>query len=161
MRSSPIVVDCAMNRARIEIFAGLFVLAGLVVVTYLAVSLGGLRLKQPATYELEARFRSVSGLNVGNAVRIAGVTIGEVTAIRLDREQMVAMVTFRIPADVLLDDDTIAAIRTNGLIGDKVVSLRPGGSGIPLEAGDLIVDTESAIDIEGLISKFAFGEVES
>lgn len=159
--SSPTIAKIPMNRARIEILAGLFVLLGLVVVTYLAISLGGLKLSKPETYELRARFSNVSGLNVGSAVRIAGVPVGEVTAIELDRVQMVAIITMRLPADIELDDDTIAAVRTNGLIGDKSVLLRPGGSGVPLAPGDLIVDTESSVDIEGLISRFAFGDVES
>jgi phospholipid/cholesterol/gamma-HCH transport system substrate-binding protein len=150
-----------MNRARIEILAGVFVLAGIVILTYFAVSLGGVSLKKPASYELEARFTNIAGVNVGSQVRIAGVPVGEVTAIRLDREQMVAILTMKLPAEIELFDDTIAAVRTNGLIGDKVVTLLPGGSGIPLEPGDLIVDTESAIDIEGLIKKFAFGDVEN
>lgn len=148
-----------MNRARIEILAGVFVLCGLIVLTYFAVSLGGVTLKKPETYELDARFTNIAGVNVGSQVRIAGVPIGEVTAIDLDRKQMVAIVTIRVPTDIELFDDTIAAVRTNGLIGDKVIALLPGGSGITLEPGDLIVDTESSIDIEGLIKKFAFGDV--
>jgi phospholipid/cholesterol/gamma-HCH transport system substrate-binding protein len=150
-----------MNRARIEFLAGLFVLIGLGALVYLAVSLGGLKLKANASYEIEARFSDIGGLTPGSPVKIAGVPIGEVADIRLDYESMVAIVTMRLPADLSLYDDTIAAVRTNGLIGDKVIVLRPGGSGIPLEPGDLIVDTESAVDIEGLISKFAFGEVGS
>ena len=60
-----------------------------------------------------------------------------------------------------LDDDTIAAVKTSGLIGDRFIELLPGGSGIPLEAGDLIFDTQSAIDLESLISKFGFGNIEA
>ena len=150
-----------MKRARIEILAGLFVLAGIGVLAYLAVSLGGVQLNAPSVYTVKARFTDVSGLNAGTAVKIAGVPIGTVTSIELDPKQMVAIVTLQIPKDLELFDDTMAAVRTNGLIGDKVIILRPGGSGIPLVEGDVIVDTESAVDIEGLISKFAFVEVES
>ena len=56
-----------------------------------------------------------------------------------------------------LHDDTIASVKTAGLIGDRFIELSPGGSGFALEAGDMIVDTESALDIENLISKFALG----
>ncbi|MDV7397658.1 outer membrane lipid asymmetry maintenance protein MlaD, partial [Arthrospira platensis SPKY1] len=112
------------------------------------------------TYQLEARFSSVAGLNVGSRVDIAGVRVGTVRGIRLDPQQFVAIVILELPRSIELDDDTIASIRTAGLIGDRFVSLSPGGSGIPLEPGDMILDTESAMDIESLISRFAFGSID-
>lgn len=150
-----------MKRAQIEFLAGVFVLVGIAALTYLAISLGGVKVNGNDTYEVEARFTDISGVSAGSPVKIAGVPVGEVSAIRLDRKSMVAIATLRLPADLVLYDDTIAAVRTNGLIGDKVIVLRPGGSGIELAPGDMIVDTESAVDIEGLISKIAFGKVES
>lgn len=149
-----------MKRSTIEIIAGVFVFAGMAALLLLAINLGGLELKRDGTYTLRARFTNASGVNVGSPVKIAGVTIGQVTAVRLDRKQMVAMVSLQVPADVSLDDDTIAAIRTNGLIGDRFIALFPGGSGMTLEPDDLIIDTESAIDIESLISRFAFGDAQ-
>lgn len=144
-----------------EFVAGIFVLAGLAVITYLAVSLGGATLLGSDTYTLTARFTNVSGVQEGTPIKVAGVRVGKVTAIELDTEKFYALVTLQLQGNLSFDDDTIAAVRTNGLIGDRFIALLPGGSGFPLEPGDLIVDTESAVDIENLISRFAFGDVDN
>ena len=85
--------------------------------------------------------------------------VGRVKAIRLDGKTGRAVVDLLLNKDVELTDDVIASVKTSGLIGDKYVSLEPGGSGAPLKAGDEITDTESAIDIEALISKYVFGKI--
>ncbi len=149
-----------MKERKIELFAGVFVLVGLLVLAYLAVSLSGESFATGKTYFLNARFTNISGINAGSPVKVAGVSVGQVKDVVLDPEQMVAMVSFTVSADLRFDDDTIAAVRTNGLLGDRFLALLPGGSGIPLEEGDLIVDTESTVSIESLISRFAFGEAE-
>jgi len=148
-----------MNRKTINFYVGLFVLAGLLAVAYLAIQIGGKRLGSADDLVLQARFTDTGGLNKGNNVRIAGVNVGAVASVELHSEQFVAIVTLRIDGDLELYDDTIASIRTSGLIGDKFVSLSPGGSGIPLESGDIIVDTESALDLESLLGRVAFGDV--
>ena len=80
--------------------------------------------------------------------------------IKLD-ENFQAHVTLEIPEHLKLDDDTIAAVKTSGLIGDRFIELLPGGSGMQLEPGDFILDTQSAIDLESLIGKFGFGDLGS
>ena len=75
-------------------------------------------------------------------------------------EDFYAILTLELPNRIELDDDTIASVKTAGLIGDRYINLLPGGSGFPLEPGDTIVDTESALDIEGLISRFAMGGID-
>ncbi len=145
-----------MNSKKLEISVGLFVLIGLIAVLYLALQVGSNRLGGN-TYSLNARFLDVGGLNEGAAVQIAGVKVGTVGKITLDKEQFVAIVELNLPLGLELEDDTIASIKTAGLIGDQYVGLNPGGSGMVLEAGDMIVDTESALDIGSLISRFAFG----
>jgi phospholipid/cholesterol/gamma-HCH transport system substrate-binding protein len=148
-----------MKRTTIEFIAGLFVLLGLVAIAFLAIRMAGSNVLYGETYTLQARFNNVSGLNVGGPVRIAGVPVGKVEAINLDRERFQAIVTFRLRKEIQLDDDTIASVRTSGLIGDKFLALLPGGSGFVLAEGDVIIDTESTVDLESLISRFAFGEV--
>ena len=91
---------------------------------------------------------------------IAGVKVGMVGDITLDTENLVAMVQLKLHTDLSIYDDAIASIKTNGLIGDKYIALDPGGGGFELEEGEPIVDTESALDIESLISRFAFGSLE-
>ena len=89
-------------------------------------------------------------------MEIAGVPVGRVQSIELDA-RFSAIISLEIDRSIELDDDTIASIKTAGLIGDRFIKLSPGGSGILLEPGDLILDTESALDIEDLISRFSMG----
>ena len=149
-----------MRKLKIETLVGLFVLAGLVAIAFLSIRIGGARFFGSDHYELQARFTNVGGLNRGADVRIGGVSVGQVLDVRLDPETFSAFVRFRVAAALEFDDDTIASIRTSGLIGDKFLSLSPGGSGIVLEPGEVMYDTESAVDLESLISRFAFGSVD-
>lgn len=149
-----------MNSYKIQFAVGLFVIAGIIAVAYLAIRIGGGRFIAPDTYELSARFTNASGLKVGSSVRIAGVMVGEVNRVSLNHDDMVAIVSFRVPTTLPLDDDTVAAIKSTGLIGERYVALKPGASGMPLENGALIVDTEASVDIEDVISRFAFGSVD-
>ena len=150
-----------MKKFAQETVVGIFVLAGLAGVFYLTVNLSGLPLfQQDQYYTIQARFNSVQGLNVGTNVNISGVPVGRVDSIKLNTEQYVSIATFKIRNDITLYDDAIASIRTNGLIGDRYVKISPGGSGIELEPGDMIIDTESALDIESLVGKMAIGETD-
>ena len=111
------------------------------------------------TYHLQARFASVTGLKKGASVEIAGAPVGQVDTISLERDRMVADVWLKIDQSVVLSDDTIASVKTAGLIGDKYIRLYPGASEKVLSDGGLITETESAIDIEELLSKYVFGSV--
>jgi len=148
-----------MKKSSVEISVGIFVLIGIICVGYLTVRLGKMELIGDNYYTLFARFRSVSGLKTGTEVEIAGVQIGLVDSITLDREKRMAMVKLKIRKDIVLTDDVIASVKTAGLIGDKYIKLSPGGSDRVLKPGDLITETESAVDLEELISKYVFGKV--
>ncbi|MCB1122626.1 MAG: outer membrane lipid asymmetry maintenance protein MlaD [Verrucomicrobiae bacterium] len=148
-----------MNSRKLELTVGVFVLVGLVAILYLALQVGSNRWAGEH-YSLYARFLNAGGLNEGSSIQIAGVKVGTIGSITLNKEQMVAMVELKLPSDLALDDDTIASIKSTGLIGDKYLALNPGGSGITLAPGDVIVDTESAVDLEDLISRFAFGTID-
>lgn len=145
-----------MNNRTIEFLVGCFVLVGLLAVLYLALQLGSARFFSSDNYELQARFSSVSGVNAGSRIEIAGVPVGKVKEIVLS-DNFYAITTLELPNRIQLDDDTIASVKTGGLIGDRFIELSPGGSGFALKPGDMIVDSESALDIENLISKFALG----
>jgi len=149
-----------MNSRNIEISVGVFVLVGLAAVVYLTLRIGGGRVSAGDTYALTARFTNASGLKAGSSVRVAGVTVGDVSSVTLKYDDMVALVTFRVPNALKLDDDTVAAIKSSGLIGEKFISLKPGASGTPLKSGSTIVDTESSVDLEDIIARFAFGSVD-
>ena len=142
-----------------EAAVGFFVLVGLVCLAYLTVKLGRMEVFNSEGYSVYASFSPVSGLRTGAEVEIAGVRVGRVKAIRLDDTQQRAVVELQLDKGVHLTDDVIASVKTSGLIGDKYISLAPGGAGDELKNGDEIMDTESAIDIEELISKYVFGKV--
>ena len=148
-----------MKNRTIEFLVGCFVLVGLVAVLYRAIQVGSARFCGSDSYTLKARFSSASGVNPGSRIEIAGVRVGTVKDVNLN-DNFFAIVSLELPTTIQLDDDTIASVKTAGLIGDRFIDLSPGGSGFPLEAGDLIVDTESALDIESLISRFALGGID-
>ncbi|MFT4901288.1 MAG: phospholipid/cholesterol/gamma-HCH transport system substrate-binding protein [Lentimonas sp.] len=148
-----------MNNRKIEFMVGCFVLVGITAVLYLAIRVGSARVFGSDSYELQARFSSTSGVNPGSRVEISGVQVGRVLAIELN-EKFFSIVTLELPNRLVLDDDTIASVKTAGLIGDRYINLSPGGSGFALEPGDMIVDTEAALDIESLISRFALGGID-
>jgi phospholipid/cholesterol/gamma-HCH transport system substrate-binding protein len=149
-----------MKQSKLELVVGVFVLAGLVAVAYLALRIGAGALVGGDTYVLKARFSNAGGLNPGSNVLIAGVPVGRVEAIALNPADYSALVEIRVRTDVKLPVDSIASIKTSGLIGDKFLALSPGGEDEMLAAGALINDTESTVDIESLISRFAFGNVD-
>lgn len=148
-----------MKKGSVELGVGIFVIIGLICVGYLTIQLGKMKLLGDEHYFLNARFLSVTGLKAGAQVEIAGVEIGQVDSISLDSKDNVAMVRLKIQKNIVLTDDVVASVKTSGLIGDKYIKLSPGGSDEVLEPEDTITDTESALDIEELISKYAFGDV--
>ncbi len=145
-----------MKRINLEMIVGLFLLAGFASFSWIAVKMGDLDLFKNETYPVTARFLSISGLKEGSTIELAGVTVGKVRSIELDPGEYEAIVHLDIDKSVQLQDDSIASIRTAGIIGDKFIKLTPGGSEIYLEAGDEIEETESAISLEELVSKYIF-----
>lgn len=140
---------------------GAFVLLGLICLAWLTIRLGKMEVLESSGFELSATFNSVSGLRAGADVEISGVAVGRVTAITLsdDPNNRQAIVHLRLDKDLKLANDTIASVKTSGLIGDKYISLSPGGSEDILKAGDVISETEGAMDLESILSKFAHGGV--
>ena len=148
-----------MNKLKIETIVGIFVFCGLVLVAYMTVKLGNVSFFGDNTYPLVAKFSSVTGLRNGNPVSILGIEVGKVDDITMDQESQRAVVTMRIQKGIKIYDDAIASIKTEGLMGDKYVSIDPGGSGTLLEPNGTITETQAAVDIVDLVGKYAFGEV--
>jgi phospholipid/cholesterol/gamma-HCH transport system substrate-binding protein len=149
-----------MKNSNIEVAVGAFVLLGLVTVVWFAVQAGAGVAIGGSTYQLFARFTNIGGLKPGSQVLLAGVPVGRVEKIDLDA-QYAAIVHLNVKQEVRLPSDTIASIKTSGLIGDKYVALAPGADSKNLSPGGMITDTESAMDLESIISRFAFGNVSS
>jgi phospholipid/cholesterol/gamma-HCH transport system substrate-binding protein len=147
-----------MERGKLELVVGVFVVVGILCLGYLAIKLGKLELVGGDYYELIADFSSSSGLKKGASVEIAGVEVGRVKSIALKEDQ--AEVVLAIEDGITVYNDAIASIKTRGIIGEKFMGLSPGGAGEPLSNGGTIIDTESGIDLEQVISQFIHGNVE-
>jgi phospholipid/cholesterol/gamma-HCH transport system substrate-binding protein len=145
-----------MKKINVEMIVGVFLLAGFISFAWLAVKMGDINPFANETYPITARFTSISGLKEGSTIELAGVVVGKVSSIELDTGDYEAVVHLNIDKQVELQDDTIASIRTAGIIGDKYIKISPGGSDIILEAGDEIEETEPAISLEELVSKYIF-----
>jgi phospholipid/cholesterol/gamma-HCH transport system substrate-binding protein len=147
-----------MKQSNIELSVGAFVLLGIAAIVWFAIQAGAGAAIGGSSYEVNARFANIGGLRPGNQVFIAGVPIGRVEKIDLD-SQYAAIVHMKVKEGVHLPSDTIASIKTSGLIGDKFIALAPGADNRNLAPGGMITDTESAMDLESLIRRFAFGNV--
>jgi phospholipid/cholesterol/gamma-HCH transport system substrate-binding protein len=146
-----------MEKAKLEFIVGVFVLVGIICLGYLSIKLGKLELIGGNVYEVVAQFNTASGLKAGSSVEIAGVEVGRVRAITLNEDR--AAVILAVDDKVKLYTDTIASIKTRGIIGEKFLALSPGGGGDPLKPGDTIRDTESGLDLEELVSQYVHGNV--
>lgn len=146
-----------MKNNTIELFVGLFMIIGFAAFVYLALQLGEVSfLSSSKTYVLKAEFTNVSGVKKGASVQVAGVVVGEVTAIELG-DDAYAVLSLQIDNSLKVPSDSMASVKSQGIIGDKYIQLSLGGSEELFKPGELLVDTESSLDIESLISKFAFG----
>ncbi len=150
-----------MKKYTQETVVGIFVVVGLFAIAYMTVKLGNVGFLGEQSYSLYGKFTSVSGLRVGNPVNMLGLEVGRVESFKMDQENQVAVVEFKINNGIQIYDDAIASIKTEGLIGDKYISIDAGGGGDLLADGDIITDTESPTDIMDLVSKYAFGDVGS
>jgi phospholipid/cholesterol/gamma-HCH transport system substrate-binding protein len=148
-----------VNQTRTEIIVGVFVLAGLVCLGYLAIRLGKVELFGTQGYVVFADFVSVAGIKLGDPIEIAGVRIGKVEAIGLADDR--ARLTLRVSEAVKLQEDVIASVRARGLIGDKFVLVTPGASDKIIAPGGKIRETDSPPDIPDLIGKFIGGDLTS
>lgn len=145
-----------MNKRKIEFYVGLFAIIGILCAGYLFIVLGEITLNKNKQYKIHAFFTSVSGLKIGARIEMAGVEIGIVSKVSIDKERLLARVDFRIDKDIKLSDDIIASVKTSGIIGQKYIDILVGGSDTMLEPGDEIILTESSLDIESLVRKFIF-----
>ncbi|CAD5106795.1 outer membrane lipid asymmetry maintenance protein MlaD [Zestomonas carbonaria] len=150
-----------MRIRTLEIGVGLFLLAGLLALLLLALRVSGLTVDATKdTYKLYANFDNIAGLTVRAKVTMAGVTIGKVTAIDLDRDSYTGRVTMELDSSVdNLPADSTASILTAGLLGEKYIGLSVGGDDALLKDGSTIHDTQSALVLEDLIGKFLMNSV--
>lgn len=149
-----------MKKGTLETMVGLFMIAGFGALAYLALQLGEVQwLTSGNTYLLNAEFDNVAGVKKGASVQVAGVVVGSVEDIRLGKD-LYAVLTLRLEKYLKVPIDSIASVKSQGIIGDKFIQISLGGDEELFAEGEVMTETESAIDIESLISKFAFGSAE-
>jgi len=144
---------------KIELVVGAFVLAGIISISWMAVKLGQIGGIGASGYALEAVFEDAGGMRSGSDVMLAGVVIGRVSDVVINKESE-AMLTLLIHDDISITADAIASVRTKGIIGERYVRISQGGDDTLLQSGDEIEETESAINIEDLVSKYIFSSSE-
>ncbi len=150
-----------MQSRTLEIGVGLFLLAGLLALLLLALRVSGLSaVGSGDTYRLYAYFDNVAGLTPRAKVTMAGVTIGKVLAVDLDKDSYTGRVTMELDRAVdNLPIDSTASILTAGLLGEKYIGISVGGEEDMLREGGVIRDTQSALVLEDLIGKFLLNTV--
>lgn len=150
-----------MRKYKQELAVGVFVFIGVLCIVYMSVKLGNVKLFSDNYYTLTAPFTKITGLKNNAPVNMYGVEVGYVSDISLDlkgeqtRSIPVAIVEMQIRKQYEIDTEATASIKTSGLIGDKFVDISLGMGMDTLADGEVIFDTNPAIDLEDLIGKFA------
>ncbi len=148
-----------MKNTRLEFTVGVFLVLGLLSFGWLALQLGEVSwLSSSRSYVIYAEFDNISGVKTGADVQVAGVVVGSVRDISLTDDE-VARAALQVNKSLKVPVDSIASVKSQGIIGDKYIQLTLGGDEEMFKAGATMTDTESSVDLESLISKFAFGKV--
>lgn len=143
-----------MKKINIETGVGILLIIGFLCLGYLSIKLGDVSLFGTKQYTIRARFANISGLKEGAIVEVAGVTVGKVSKIHLDDYE--ALVEILINRGINLQKDSIASIRTQGIIGDKYIKIKPGGAEEYIKPNEELSETESTIELEELVGKYIF-----
>lgn len=146
-----------MGRSMLDLWVGIFVVAGIAALVILAFKVGNMSsMGGGETYEIAANFDNIGGLKPRAPIKSAGVVVGRVTSIEFNNERFTAKVKMAIEKNYKFPKDTTASILTSGLLGEQYIGLEGGGDDQMLKAGDNIRLTQSAVVLEKLISQFLF-----
>lgn len=150
-----------MNKTILDMWVGLFVIAGIAALLFLALKVGSMSAVNTSnSYEVVARFDNIGGLKPRAPVKSAGVVVGRVADIRFDNETYEAAVTLRLDKRYAFPKDTSAGIMTSGLLGEQYIGLEAGGDSQILKDKDRITLTQSAVVLENLIGQFIYGKAQ-
>ncbi len=148
-----------MQRSKLDIWVGLFVLIGAAALLFLALKAGNLlSLNFQRTYDITARFDNIGGLKPQTAVKSAGVVVGRVESITFDDKTFQAAVTLALQSRYSFPKDSSFKVLTSGLLGDQYIGIEAGADAQNLKAGDVVTDTQSAVVLENLISQFLYSK---
>lgn len=150
-----------MERTKLDLWVGMFVVAGIAALVMLALKVGNLSTYNVSdSYQVQAFFSNIGGLKPKASIKSAGVLVGRVTDISLDTERYEAKVTMSLDKRYQFPKDTFANILTSGLLGEQYIGLAPGGDSEMLKGGDQIKKTQSAMVLEDLIGKFIYSKAD-
>ena len=149
-----------MNRTVLDLWVGVFVVAGIAALLVLALKVGNASstFNVGQTYQLVGRFDNIGGLKVRAPVKSAGVVVGRVADIQFDNDKFAARVTMNVDQRYKFPKDTTASILTSGLLGEQYVGLEGGGDDKMLQNGEAIKLTQSAVVLEKLIGQFLYNK---
>lgn len=148
-----------MERTTLDLWVGMFVVAGISALVMLAMKVGNLGTYNVSdTYQVHAYFSNIGGLKPKASIRSAGVLVGRVTSITLDTQRYEANVVMSLDKRYQFPKDTFANILTSGLLGEQYIGLMPGGDSEMLANGEQLKHTQSAMVLEDLISKFMYSK---
>ena len=148
-----------MQRSKIDVWVGLFVLIGAAALLFLALqSANLLSLNFQKTYAVTARFDNIGGLKPQTAVKSAGVVVGRVESITFDDKNFQANVTLALQSRYSFPKDSSLKILTSGLLGEQYIGIEAGAEEKSLQAGDTITSTQSAVVLENLIGQFLYSK---
>jgi phospholipid/cholesterol/gamma-HCH transport system substrate-binding protein len=150
-----------MNRTVLDLWVGLFVVAGIAALLFLALKVGSMNtVNATDSYEVVARFENIGGLKARAPVKSAGVVVGRVDSIQFDTQLYEAKVTMRVNKRYPFPKDSSAAILTSGLLGEQYIGLAAGGDSAMLKSGDTLKITQDAVVLENLIGQFLYGKAQ-
>ena len=150
-----------MNKTVLDLWVGLFVIAGIAALLFLALKVGSTNaIKSSDSYEVVARFENIGGLKPRAPVKSAGVVVGRVADIQFDNKTYEAAVTLRLDKRYAFPKDSTASILTSGLLGEQYVGLDAGGDSAKLKENDRILITQDAVVLEKLIGQFLYGKAQ-
>lgn len=150
-----------MNKTILDLWVGLFVIAGIAALLFLTLKVGSMNtVNNSDSYEVIARFENIGGLKTRAPVKSAGVVIGRVADVHFDNEAYEAAVTLRLDKRYTFPKDSSAAIMTSGLLGEQYIGLEAGGDSVKLKYQDRILITQDAVVLENLISQFLYGKAQ-
>lgn len=150
-----------MGRTTLDLWVGMFVVAGIAALVMLAMKVGNLgTYNMSESYQVQAYFSNIGGLKPKASIKSAGVLVGRVVDITLDTEKYEAKVVMSLDKRYQFPKDTFASILTSGLLGEQYIGLSAGGDTETLKAGEVIKHTQSAAVLEDLIGKFIYNKAE-
>lgn len=148
-----------MKKQSLDIWVGLFVALGLLALLFLALKAGNMSaFTFEPTYQVSAKFDNIGGLKPRAPVKSAGVVVGRVAEIRFDDQSYQATVVMNFETRYQFPKDSSAKILTSGLLGEQYIGIEAGGDEVMISQGGKLIQTQSAIVLENLISQFLYNK---